>query len=113
MFLKLLFIALLSFQPLFSYSQDTINNCNIEVPKVVCLDCEKGEDYLLKISSNCQLKEYKLTLFNRWGQELFKTKDISDCWDASKVKPGTFYWTIQGKYFNNEKIDISGYVSRL
>lgn len=94
-------------------SQDTINPCKLEVPSVVCMDCKTGNDYLFIISSNCQLKDFTLTVFNRWGNELFKTKDRGDFWDASEVKSGTFYWTIQGKYYDNQKIDLSGHVSKL
>jgi len=111
---KLKLIAFFIFPlTLTSISQDTTNPCKIDIPDVVCMDCKSGNDYLLIPFSNCQLNKFRLTIFNRWGQELFKTKSMTNFWDASEVKSGTFYWVIEGEFYDGQKIDLSGHVTKL
>jgi hypothetical protein len=59
------------------------------------------------------IEELKFQVFNRWGEIVFETTDIENCWDGNyKDKPansGVFVYRLYVKLYNNdEPIDISG-----
>jgi gliding motility-associated-like protein len=59
------------------------------------------------------IEELKFQIFNRWGEIVFETTDIENCWDGNyKDKPansGIFVYRLYVKLYNNdEPIDISG-----
>jgi gliding motility-associated-like protein len=59
------------------------------------------------------IEELKFQVFNRWGEVVFETTDIENCWDGNyKDKPansGIFVYRLYVKLYNNdEPIDISG-----
>ncbi len=72
-----------------------LNNCFIAVPTAFTPNNDGKNDYL---SPNNALKADNLIfrVFNRWGQQLFETKDWTRRWDG-KVKgilqsPGVYVW---------------------
>jgi gliding motility-associated-like protein len=59
------------------------------------------------------IEELKFQVFNRWGEIVFETTDIENCWDGNyKDKPANsevFVYRLYVKLYNNdEPIDISG-----
>lgn len=50
---------------------------------------------------NCEIEDYSIHLFNRWGEELFYSNDINKSWDGTykgkPVPPGTYFYTLQYK----------------
>ena len=48
-------------------------------------------------------EEFVLRIFNRWGEEVFKTQDMNNFWDGTyqgeKVKSDTYVYTIEGVTF--------------
>ena len=59
------------------------------------------------------IEELKFQVYNRWGEIVFETTDIENCWDGNyKDKPansGVFVYRLYVKLYNNdEPIDISG-----
>jgi gliding motility-associated-like protein len=59
------------------------------------------------------IEELKFQVYNRWGEIVFETTDIENCWDGNyKDKPansGIFVYRLYVKLYNNdEPIDISG-----
>jgi len=59
------------------------------------------------------VNEYTLTIFNRYGQVLYTSTDISKGWDGTMngkpVPVGTYYYIIQSKD-NNRPVKQTGYV---
>lgn len=50
--------------------------------------------------------EYKLTIFNRWGQKIFETSDITQGWDGyfdgKQCSQDVYVWKVEGKYANKQ-----------
>jgi gliding motility-associated-like protein len=47
-----------------------------------------------------QLKDLNFAIYNRWGQQIFLTRDVSNCWDGTfkgeRQPPGAFIYVISG-----------------
>ncbi|RPH32252.1 MAG: PKD domain-containing protein [Bacteroidales bacterium] len=61
--------------------------------------------------------EYKLMIFNRWGEQIFQSDDIKKGWDGyfkSKLcDQGVYIWRAIGKYTNGRSFDKKGNVTLL
>ena len=59
--------------------------------------------------------EYELYIYNRWGELIFKTKDLSDGWDGNIggdfAKPDVYVWKAKGKFTNGKAFEIAGDVT--
>lgn len=59
------------------------------------------------------IEEFLFQVYDRWGEKVFETEDITKCWDGNyKGKPmnsGIFVYRLQAKVSNQtEKINVSG-----
>jgi len=58
---------------------------------------------------------YKMTVYNRWGQEIFTTNDIEQVWDGKylgdKVEVGIYTWRILVSDFNGRIYPFNGMVN--
>jgi gliding motility-associated-like protein len=75
-----------------------------------------GVNDTFSIKINGFLKSGSLSVYNRTGQLLFKTNNITEGWDGNfngrSLPPGTYYWLFNGvdAYFNS-RLTKGGYVS--
>jgi gliding motility-associated-like protein len=64
---------------------------------------------------DCELEEYNLLIFNRWGEIMFESNSIFTGWDGvyyrSKVKSGVYPYKIIYKISGEEKKEIIGHVT--
>ncbi|MBL7932810.1 MAG: gliding motility-associated C-terminal domain-containing protein, partial [Bacteroidia bacterium] len=62
-----------------------------------------------------KIDEVKLSIYNRWGEKVFETNDLSVGWDGKyKGKPadvGVFGWYLTAKCVNGEETFIKGNVT--
>ena len=64
------------------------------------------------LSGNADLFSYELNIFNRWGELIFTSQDISYGWDGyylknnTKVQDGTYTWQIKFKKKTNDDLLI-------
>lgn len=70
-----------------------------------------GENDVLYVRSNA-VSELYFAVYNRWGQMMFETKDISKGWDGfyngMKVDPAVFAWYLRARCFNGDEIRKKG-----
>lgn len=61
--------------------------------------------------------EFELSIYNRWGELVFKTKDMNECWDGSVMNSdrqhpeGTYFYILEvteGKYSLEEQLTPPG-----
>ena len=74
-----------------------INNCYIAVPSAFTPNSDGLNDYLYPLNAYKALN-LDFTVYNRFGQRLFHTKDWTNKWDGTfkgqGVDPGTYVWVL-------------------
>jgi len=69
--------------------------CNLLFPNAFTPN-KDGKNEFFKILNTSQLYDYHLSVFNRWGQKVFETRNYSMGWDGSinttPAEPGTYVW---------------------
>jgi gliding motility-associated-like protein len=67
--------------------------------------------------SGTGVKQITFMIFNRWGESVFESNDLSIGWDGTfKGKPvenGTYFYSISGKFKDDSKIDQKGTITYL
>jgi len=56
--------------------------------------------------------KWNLTIFNRWGTEVFTTSNLSKGWNGEESPAGTYYWILQPRD-GQQGESVSGYVTLL
>ena len=74
-----------------------------------------GINDLFKISGQ-GIKDFQIEIYNRWGQMVYKSFDLSNGWDGTfkgkKLPTGTFVYKIKtSKYWVEQKLVKSGTVA--
>jgi len=73
------------FPNIFSPNQDGVNECFVPV-----------------LNPEAELINYRLVIFDRWGNKYFETADINDCWDGMyngrEVRTGVFVYLLEMDY---------------
>ena len=71
-----------------------------------------NDELTVLINSNVEVKQFKI--FNRWGDVVYITADVSKLWtgfrDTSQVPVGVYYWVIDGM-LDSKRYLRSGYVT--
>lgn len=68
-------------------------SCNITIPNAFTPNKDQVNDQF-GIISDCELLDFQLKIYNRWGQEVFKTNDYTSGWDGTfngKNQPSDVY----------------------
>ena len=68
-----------------------IDTVKIFIPNVFTPNGDDKNEVFKPIISG-KLKEYKLEIFNRWGEDIFSTTDPSKGWNGGNSTTGVFYW---------------------
>lgn len=78
----------------------------LDIPNVFTPNEDNKNDYFT-IGYNYPPENYKITIFNRWGNTVFETHDIKYSWDGrisgEYCTPGVYYYVIQ--YQNKGNIE--------
>jgi PKD repeat protein len=59
-----------------------------------------------------QVLEYEMVIYNRWGEQIFISKDVNIGWngwinDTRMAEQGVYIWRVRGKYANGQNfIDV-------
>lgn len=108
----------------------TIGNCNatdsiwidhevcgvfVEMPNIITPNGDGYNDVFIPISF-LGIKEVTTIIYNRWGNEVFITKDPQVKWDGKDkrneiVPSGVYYWTMQIEGLDGEKVTKNGHVT--
>ncbi|MBL7772685.1 MAG: gliding motility-associated C-terminal domain-containing protein [Chitinophagaceae bacterium] len=58
-----------------------------------------GLNDCLHVLHNVDLREFYFAIYNRWGQRVFETKNVNDCWDGNfnnePAAVGTYYYFLR------------------
>ncbi|HEX8515092.1 MAG TPA: PKD domain-containing protein [Bacteroidia bacterium] len=83
---------------------------NVFVPNTFTPNMD-GENDILYVRSN-DITEVYFAVYNRWGQMVFETNDITKGWDGfyngMKADPAVFAWYLRGKCYNGDELRKKG-----
>ena len=79
---------------------------------------ENNNEFTPVFSSKRKVENYSLSIYDRWGEIVFETKDIDFGWDGTykniAAQIGTYTWQLQfTNSFNSKKELINGHVNLL
>jgi gliding motility-associated-like protein len=79
---------------------------------------ENNNEFTPVFSSKRKVENYSLSIYDRWGEIVFETKDIDFGWDGTyknnTAQIGTYTWQLQfTNSFNSKKELINGHVNLL
>jgi len=84
----------------------------IEMPVVFSPNGDGINDYYIPLTY-IGIESAKLTLFNRWGNQIAETTDMEHGWDGGGYPPGTYYWTVNYTDINSNSGQLKGYLTLL
>lgn len=101
-------------------NSDSINvniiNCgiNLEMPNVFTPNNDHANDNFIPKNAN-GISNASLSIFNRWGQLLFQTTDLTKGWDGkinnNDSPAGTYYWIFSYTTIKNENKTLNGFLT--
>ena len=67
-----------------------------------------GLNECFKAVYNCDFEDFRLYIYNRWGQLIYETQNPADCWDGkyknSLAEAGVYVYLLEYKsIYNSEK----------
>lgn len=68
--------------------------CEVIVPNVVTPN-DDGFNDRFRPQINCQISEWRLRVFDRWGRMRFTTENPDAAWHPEGVPDGVYYWTLE------------------
>jgi gliding motility-associated-like protein len=61
------------------------------------------------------VEQFKLVIHNRWGEEIFESEDISQCWDGtlkgSEAATGTYAYNLFIRQIDGSQINKTGTIT--
>lgn len=89
----------------------------VNVPNVFTPNGDGVNDRFKPVMSGVLSKDYKLSIYNRWGMRVFETSDINDSWDGlvngQPAASDAYVWVVEGLYEGERKFTESGTVTLL
>lgn len=77
---------------------------------------DEENDCLRLYGTNC-VQELKFRIFNRWGELVFETTDVTACWDGTfkgvDQNAGVFVYYVEAKMLNEETVSKQGNITLL
>jgi gliding motility-associated-like protein len=98
-----------------SYVQDVL----VYVPNTFTPDGNQYNNTFLPVLSGIDIYDYRLEVFNRWGEKLFESNDSSVGWDGTYnnvlVPSDTYVWKITYRAFSSGKraLPMTGHINVL
>lgn len=84
------------------------NQCAFTLPNAVK---NVNGHYPVEIVSSCNIRTVEITVFNRWGAEVYKSNNLIHDWQGKDSQDGTYYILVKGEYTNREKFEVTGFVN--
>lgn len=87
--------------------------CEIYVPSAFSPD-NNGVNDKACVYSDC-LESMNFKIFNRWGEQIYQTKEQTNCWDGhykgTKANTGVYGWTLEATRKSGTKINKTGNIT--
>ena len=78
----------------------TVTESLLQIPNLITPDSPTGTNQVFKVKYQ-SLTSFEMWVYNRWGQQLFHTKDPAQGWDGTQsgrpVPTGAYYYLVKAK----------------
>lgn len=81
----------------------TSKPCDVYFPSAFTPNGDGRNDVFRVLGGSSMLRNYRLSVFNRWGQKIFETADPSKGWTGHLADPGAYVWYSTFKKAGNIK----------
>ncbi len=85
--------------------------CAVEISKVITPNNDGKNDFL-EIKSLCLFEKYELSVFNRWGNVVFKSTNPNEFWNGKNQQEdspdGNYMYLLKYKFINMEETSKNG-----
>jgi gliding motility-associated-like protein len=83
----------------------------LTIPNIVSLSSKTGNDKFFVNTGD--VKNFDLQIFNRWGNQVFKTNDLNQAWDGKTksgkvVEEGDYFYIVKLEFNNGDKHTRNG-----
>ncbi len=87
-----------------------MDTCTVKVAVPEVLDKKEITDSTnnFQIKCNCNLLEYKIKFFDRWGNSVLVYNNINDPIRIIDLKVGAYVWIVDAKYPNGKRETKNG-----
>lgn len=103
MMLKSFFALALTVSAFAAIAQDTDERTEIPAECLtapITLSVDAPKSFAFGITFECQVFNYKLTVYNAEGEEVFQSTNPTETWDSNSVPAGTYTWKLLGTMGN-------------
>lgn len=52
----------------------------------------------------CPIDHFSITIYDRWGKQVFFSNDIEQFWNANYCPDGVYVWIVRGKMIENGEV---------
>lgn len=84
-------------------------NCSVFVPNIISNNALLPENRNLSIYGNCNIDSYLISIYDRWGNLVFQSKDINEPWfpnNSNSFMEGVYTWALEWNTFLNQEKKI-------
>ncbi|MFH0893422.1 MAG: gliding motility-associated C-terminal domain-containing protein [Bacteroidota bacterium] len=90
-----------------AFAQNNTNlpkdTCTFVLPNVITA----GSYERIHFSTNCNCIEFKIEIYNRWGEKMYVQENLNNYelgWNVDKVENGTYVWMIIAKFIGDSEV---------
>ena len=95
-----------------------LNDPFLYAPNSFTPDGNNSNDVWIPVFSSPEyVYRYNLDIYNRWGQRIFETTDISQGWNGTfqgkPVQDGAYIWKINFRWYDQRTYELTGHINLL
>ena len=94
---------------------DVIPNCDLYVPDAFSPGNPNNKNIILYVRTECPISGFDFIVFDRWGNKVFESKDLSIGWDGNlngkPMNAATFVYSVSGTAPNGKNVAKKGNVA--
>ena len=88
---------------------------DLQVPNAFSPNTDGFNDQFCLQGWNMCITQFRICIFDRWGEKVFESSDATFCWDGNykgkALDPAVFVYYITATLGNNESIEKKGNIS--
>jgi len=81
---------------------------NVEVPNIFTPNNDNTNDTFAPVLFCEEVRDYNLEVYDRWGDSVFQTNDISAAWDGTDSVADVYAWVLQVTFLDGVEVERRG-----